>query len=263
MDNHEALIRELEAEKLKCEVGELRRPWWQRHIVALVTALVTIAGSAYAVASGFFDLEHKTLELQKAVLQKDIADFTLVRDSLSSSNHLMRQVNDSLGRVTLAMQREVISQKKVAYQKSLEVAKLQASLQPAADRAAYYERAVKDAQKRYSETQSKYFNESAKEFTSSYDMSIELSKMKARADRLCADTASQGHILRGVLDNPVMSKGKLADLREWYGELLEIYKPHYWFGMSQRDYNLKSDSGYRAADSILHRRKLEHAIMTR
>lgn len=255
--------RALETEKLRYELRELQRPWWQRHIVALVTAVVTILGSAYAVMSGFFDLESKRLEVNKALLQQDIAAFTMVRDSLFSVNTQKIRSNDSLSLIAAALRREAQEQKAVAYQRSVEIAKLQASVQPASERAAYYERAVKEAQKRYSDKESKLFDESAKQFNSSYELGLHVSELQAQIDRLKEDTSSQGHVLRNVLRAPILSKVKAAELRKWYVQVNEIYKPNYNFSLGDLNYRIKRDSTRRANDSILHRLELQMKILAR
>ena len=78
---------DLEKEKLGLEIKDLRTRWFLKpsYLSIMLTATIAIVTFIATVRSGIIDTERKTLELRKAVLEKDIKDFEAERKTLVDS----------------------------------------------------------------------------------------------------------------------------------------------------------------------------------
>lgn len=251
---------ELEAEKLRLDIRDMRQPWLVRNfqgIVALSVAMATIGLGFY---SGLFDAERATLELQKERLQKDIEQFTELKDSLFKATEAIAKVNDSLEVMAVTYRNEVKSQKGLALAKSIEVAQLQASLRPVAERASYLEKAVRDAQAKYSETKSKYVGELFTKLDSEHDLRTAVKRRDERIELLIIDTTRLRKSIKGLLNYEFISRGASKELNSYYQDVYADYvnrKNAYRDDFTNSESNRSIDSLGRLIDSMEYRMHLE------
>lgn len=249
---------ELEAEKLRFELRDMNRPWPVRNFQGIVALSVAFATIGLGFYTGLFDAERATLELQKEKLHKDISEFTSVKDSLLKTNDGIVQVNDSLQVLATTYRREVERQKQLALARSIEVARLQASLRPVAERASYYEKAVRDAQGKYAETKSRYIGELFTKFDSEHDLRQALSKKEEVIQVLKEDTSRLRESIKDLLGYQFIGKGASRELNKYYDEVLDDYinRRNQYHRDNQR-LDFRRDSLHRLIDSITFRMHLD------
>lgn len=91
----------LEAEKLKLEIRDLSRPWWQRPIylqalLPMTIVLVTTFGAVtLAWTRGFFDAERAKLRQERASLQTSIDSARRENSQLAEQTKLLRAQSEN------------------------------------------------------------------------------------------------------------------------------------------------------------------------
>ena len=103
LDDLEWEKRKLEIEQLKKEarVPLIFRPGY---LGPLLSALVGVGGLVLLYYTGFFDLERRTLELQKAELSAEVRDFEEDKERLITENQRLTEEKERLTREVAALQ---------------------------------------------------------------------------------------------------------------------------------------------------------------
>lgn len=87
----------LEEEKLKLEIQELKKPWWKKlSYTLIITGLAVIGSIAWTLGSGILDKRRISLDNEKTLLEIEIHEFTGQRDSLLM---VMDNLQDSIQNV--------------------------------------------------------------------------------------------------------------------------------------------------------------------
>lgn len=92
---------DLEAEKLRLEIRELNRPWWQRPtylqaLLPVILVLVTSVGAlTLAWTRGFFDGERAKLQEEKRSLQIGVESARKQIQELAHQTEALKQLNDN------------------------------------------------------------------------------------------------------------------------------------------------------------------------
>jgi hypothetical protein len=95
----------LSIEKLRLEVEILRRPWWRTasNLGPIATIAAAVLGLVWAVASGFFDVSRRELDLRKRELASEMRDLQERRDAQARK---FQQETSAQKKVILAMREE-------------------------------------------------------------------------------------------------------------------------------------------------------------
>jgi FtsZ-binding cell division protein ZapB len=88
----------LENEKLRLEIRELRRPWWQKpgYLAVVLPALISTLAVYVAYNKGYFDNQSAALEAKRERIQLDIERFTDQKDKLTKANSYLAAENKTL-----------------------------------------------------------------------------------------------------------------------------------------------------------------------
>lgn len=124
---------DLEKEKLELEVRDMKRHWALKNFPSVATVVVTLFGGVYALYTGLFDIERRSLELQKEQLQHDIREFTVTKDSLMQTNASLVARSQALLDTSLAYRQQVDEIRETAKRSQAELERLRARYRPVND----------------------------------------------------------------------------------------------------------------------------------
>ena len=98
MEENEITKEMLEKEKLKCEIIEYKKLWFKKpvNLFPILTFVIALGTLIWSFASGFLNAQFQNLTLEKNILQVDIRQFNLQRDTLLKQN---KDLKDSLVKV--------------------------------------------------------------------------------------------------------------------------------------------------------------------
>ncbi len=88
---------QLLVEKLKLEVGSLKRTWWKKptYISIFIPALLTLISLIYAISTGFFDKKYERYRIEKESLKLEILRFeTQKKTILNQRDSALTLVNN-------------------------------------------------------------------------------------------------------------------------------------------------------------------------
>jgi hypothetical protein len=90
--------KSLELRKLRLEISDLERPWWQRptYILAALPTMLAFGTLCVGIFTGFFHAQYTKMENQRHDLEAQIKVFEANRFNLNSQNEQLRQQNQQL-----------------------------------------------------------------------------------------------------------------------------------------------------------------------
>ena len=95
-ENENPSIEELEKLKLKAELKELNRPFFQKHVQVFSGLFIAVVSILAGLYTGFFDLQKVQMDITKKELSLDIKKFEQKKKVLNDSIKHMSKVKDSL-----------------------------------------------------------------------------------------------------------------------------------------------------------------------
>lgn len=89
-------LRRLQALELRARLTDLERPWWQKPttLAPLATIAAALLGVTWGIATGFFDVSRRELEVAKRELIAETADLRNARDKQTVSFHNLKRKQD-------------------------------------------------------------------------------------------------------------------------------------------------------------------------
>lgn len=108
MKGNQFTKEDLEKEKLKLEVSELKKSWIRKpvHFFPMLTFIIALGTIIWSFSSGLINIQFQRLGLEKEKLEKDIYLFSIQKDSLLKQN---KDIRDSLIAVKSSLKQSEIS----------------------------------------------------------------------------------------------------------------------------------------------------------
>jgi hypothetical protein len=90
-------LRRLQLLEVRARLADLQRPWWQKPstLAPLATIAAALLGLAWGVATGFFDVSRRELEVAKRELIADTADLRDARDKQTATFLVQKRQQDA------------------------------------------------------------------------------------------------------------------------------------------------------------------------
>ena len=92
MENDNEFTRDLEKEKLRLEIVELKKPWYKKsnYLGILLSFTIAIFTIIWTFKSGIFDKKYENLKLERNILTIEIKEFNVRKDSIQKAYYLTK-----------------------------------------------------------------------------------------------------------------------------------------------------------------------------
>lgn len=219
--------KELEEEKLKLEVADLKRHWVKKpqYLQVLLPTTLAIFSLLYAITTGLFSSKQELLELNKKRLETDIFNFQKEKKTLTETNkNLKKQTelyNDSLQNKNLILKKYENSFTKERQKIQL----LNEELITLKNTRDDYNAEIKKLENDYNTKKKKYLDEIESKYYKEIDNDKKLKELKNIIDKLNSEIKNLKYNIEISKNSPFIQKGKQLENSIWTNEkMIEYYK---------------------------------------
>ena len=218
-------LKDLQEKKLELEIEELNRHWLKNpnYLQVLLPTTLAIFSLLYAITSGLFSSKQELLELNKKQLETDISAFQKQKDTLISTNNLLkiqiRKYNDSLKNKDLILKK---------YENSFtkerdKINSLNEEVEILKNTRNDYNEEISKLEREYNKKKQTYLKEIESKYYKEIDNDKRIKTLNETNKTLNQTIIDLKYNVEIFKSNPYIQKGKQYDFNVWALEKMSNY----------------------------------------